>query len=97
MGVKKLARRITSAGGKFWLEILILREHNRVCGKGFVPHGDEFIAGLADVFAVDDRAAEDAWNIQTIAQGRVRPVGNRQIAIQIDAGRECSHTATGLT
>ncbi|MEW6082958.1 MAG: hypothetical protein AB1607_00015 [Chloroflexota bacterium] len=31
-----------------------------IVGELFVPHAHEFLAGLADVLAVEDRAAEDA-------------------------------------
>jgi hypothetical protein len=44
---------------------------------GFVPLGDQFVAGFADVFAVDDRAVEDTWDIQAIGKRRVGMEGKR--------------------
>ena len=36
---------------------------------GFVPFGDEFFTGLADVLAVDDRAGENTRDVQTVSEG----------------------------
>src|SRR5262245_56209740 len=69
---------------------LVLRENYLIVWEIFIPLGDQFFAGPADVFTVDDRAGEHAWDVQAVAQGRVRAKGNRQVSIQVDGGREDS-------
>ena len=54
----------------------------------FVPPGNQFIAGLADGFAVENGAAEDARDIQAVVHGRVGAEGDGEVAIEIDGGRE---------
>ena len=56
----------------------------------FVPPGNQFIAGLADGFAVENGAAEDARDIQAVVHGRVGAEGDSEVTIEIDGGRECA-------
>src|SRR5262249_22122733 len=67
-----------------------LLQCNRVLWVGFVPFSNQFVAGLADVFAVVDRACEHTWDVQAVAQRGVWTIADRQVAIQVDAGREGS-------
>jgi len=53
----------------------------------FIPFGDEFIAGLADVLAVDDRPAEDARDVQPVPDGGIGTILNIEGAIECDGGR----------
>ena len=57
---------------------LVFREHDLIFGEVFIPLGNQFFAGLADVFTVQDRAAEDPRDVQAIAEGRVGAIGNRE-------------------
>ena len=52
----------------------------------FIPLGNEFITGLANEFAVDDGAAENARDVQSLAHGRVGSEGDGEVAIQINGG-----------
>jgi len=36
-----------------------------------VPHGDQIVAALADVLAVDDLAGEEAGQVEPVTKGRV--------------------------
>ena len=52
-----------------------------------VPPGNQFIAGFADGFAVENGAAEDARDIQAVVHGRVGAEGDSEVTIEIDGGR----------
>ena len=56
----------------------------------FHPFGNQFFTGLANVLTVADGACEDTRDVQAVAQRGVRTITDRQITIQVDAGRECS-------
>jgi len=66
----------------------LIRHRDRVFGVFFVPFGDEFIAGLADMLTVDDLATEDARHVYTGIQSSVSTEGDGEVAIQINGGRE---------
>ena len=69
------------------MEGLVFRERHHVFGVLLVPLGDQFIAGLADVFTVEDRAGEYAGDVQTVAEGGVGAVLQVERAIETDVGR----------
>ena len=60
---------------------------DRVLWVVFVPFGDQFLAGLANVLAVDDLAAENTRDVEPVTEGRVSPVLDVERAIQPDGGR----------
>ena len=68
---------------------LVFRETHLIVWEIFIPLGNQFFAGLADVLTVEDGAAENAGDVQAIAQGGVGAIANRQVATQVDAGRKC--------
>jgi len=67
-------------------------DRDRVVGVLGVPFGDEFIAGLADVLAVDDRAAEDARDVEPVTEGGIGAILNIERAIERDGGRPGAKT-----
>src|SRR5258706_7233547 len=65
----------------------LIRRSDQVVGVIGVPFGDEFIAGLADEFAVDDRAAEDTRDVESVTESGIRSILDVERAIESDAGR----------
>ena len=59
---------------------------HQVLWVGFIPLGDQFIAGLADVLAVENGAGENARQVEPVTEGRVRPVLDVERAIQCNRG-----------
>ena len=52
-----------------------------------IPLGDQFVAGFADVFAVDDRAGENTRDVQPICECGIGAVLQIERAIKTDVGR----------
>jgi hypothetical protein len=73
---------------------VLIHNGDWVVGVLFVPLGDEFIAGLADEFAVEDRAAESAGDVQAVVHGRVGAEGDGEVIIQIDGGVKVPRPST---
>lgn len=68
--------------------ILILREFDLVFGVLLIPHTDEVVAGLADVLAVENPAAEGTGHVQAVGKGGVGAERNGDAAAQVYIGRE---------
>jgi hypothetical protein len=47
-----------------------------------VPEGDQFIAGLANILAVEDRTGEDAGDVQAVDEGSIGAILNIERAIK---------------
>jgi len=56
---------------------------------GFVPHGHQLVGGFADVFGVDDIAAESAGGVEGIFDLSIEAVGDVEGAVKADVGEEC--------
>ena len=66
---------------------LVFREPDRIFGVFAVPQLYQFITALADVFGVDDLAAEYAWQVQCVDQRIVGAVLDIQAAVHAQVGR----------
>jgi hypothetical protein len=64
----------------------LLCNSDLIIGVRCIPFGNQFIAGHANGFAVDDGAAENARDVQPVAHGRVGTEGDGKVAIQINGG-----------
>ena len=53
---------------------------------GLVPQGDQLVPALADVLAVEDLAGEDTREIEPVGKAGIRPVVDRERAVQPDSG-----------
>ena len=67
---------------------LVLREADLVFRILFIPHLDQFFTAPADVFAVDNVAAERTGGVQAVGKDRVGAEDNGETACEVDAGRE---------
>jgi hypothetical protein len=70
--------------------ILIRRNGDLIVGVILVPLDFQLPGALANVLTVDDRTRENAGDFQPIGKGRRGPEANGQVAVQVDAGRECT-------
>ena len=67
---------------------LVLREADLVFRILFVPHLDQFFTAPADVFAVDNVAAECTRGVQAVGKDRICAEDDGEAACEVDAGRE---------
>lgn len=82
---KNAALRFGSAA--FGCSGLVSRSGHRVFGMIGVPQRHKFIGGLADIFAMDDRAGKDVAGVQAVLDGPVETVLDAERAVQVNAGQ----------
>ena len=70
----------------------LIRHGDQVVGVIGVPFGNEFIAGLADIFAVDDGAAKHTRDIDPVTDRGIGAILDIKRAIECDGGRPNAQT-----